>query len=58
MSGIPRNTSTYTVLITRSGNMTGPVDWRITAMTSASTRISTSAMRNIRMFSQSASPTE
>ncbi len=46
------------VLTSRSGNITGLSDCRTTAMTRATMRMSTSAARNIRMFSQSASPTE
>ena len=58
ISGTPRATSTYTVVTTRSGSSTGPVDCRMIATTSATIRIRISAATNIRMFSQSASPTE
>jgi len=46
------------MLSTRNGNITGPVDSRIKAMTRATMRIRISAAMNIRMFSHRAAPTE
>ena len=55
--GGPRATAISTAS-TRSGNSTGLLDCRTSAITRATMRISNSAARNSRMVSQMASPTE
>ena len=56
--GTPRKKSTYPVVRTLIGNSAGAVDCLMSARPSASSRIRTSATRNILMLSQIAAPTE
>src|SRR3954469_3158518 len=55
--GIPRKRSVYATASSRKGNSTGPGSPRRTAIPSAKTRISASAIRKIRMFSRKARAT-
>src|SRR5438094_5654073 len=57
MVGIPRNRSVYSTANSRNGKSTGPGSPLSTAIASAKTRISASAMQKMRMFSRKACPT-